>query len=76
MGKSINSTMRNIEADKVCNAFGHKARRYGDGICCENCDIIMEEKDLKPITIYRSKTLKPDWVRNLQTSLPSVKYKR
>lgn len=75
MSKPISSTMRDIEGEKVCEVFGHKARRYGDGIFCENCDLPMEEKDLKPIQIYRNGKSKPEWLRNVQTGLPSVRYK-
>ncbi len=66
--------MRDIEGERVCSVLGHKARRYGDGIFCENCEMPMEEKDLRPIEIHKGSS-KPDWLRNVQTGFPSLRYK-
>ncbi len=76
MGHSIRSTpWASLEAERFCKAAGHRARRYGDGIFCESCDMPMEEKDLRPIVIHHATELEPDWLHEAKM-VPSGKYYR
>ena len=63
MGHPINSTMRDLDGKKICEVFGHKARRYGNGIFCENCEQPMNEEDVKEVVIHRNSEPKPSWMK-------------
>lgn len=62
MADALTSSMSQIEGKKVCEVFGHKARRYGNGVFCENCDIEMKDEDVVEIKIHRNSEPKPSWM--------------
>lgn len=76
MGQSNRSMpWASLSGEAFCKAAGHKARRYGDCIACENCDKPMKEEDLKPIVIHHSKESEPDWLHEAKM-VPSGNYYR
>jgi hypothetical protein len=41
------ATSLDIEGSEYCKSLGHKPRKFGDGIFCDNCGITMTEDELK-----------------------------